>query len=70
MKTIWIAQYTQSFIIPRKILKINYKQTIQWIIILMPIEPETLQVLLTKKKNSIALLAQFTAMIKINYIVP
>ena len=40
----------------------------QIIIILMPIEPETLQVLLTK--NSIVLLLRFAARIKINYIVP
>ena len=53
---------------PVKLLKFNYKQIIERIIIiLMPIEPETLQVLL---KNSIALLPQFAATMKINYIVP
>ena len=37
------SEYTMSFIIPWNILKFNYKQTIQRIIIiLMPIEPETL----------------------------
>ena len=37
--------YSTYFIIPGNILKFNYKQTIQWIIIiLMPIKPEILQV--------------------------
>ena len=38
------------------------------IIILIPIEPDTLEVLL--KKNTIALLPQFATRIKINDIVP
>ena len=44
---------TTSFIIPYIILKFNHKQTIQRIIIiLMPIEPETLQVFFIHQKCS------------------
>ena len=46
----------KSYIIPWNILKFNYKQTVQWIIIsLMPIEPETLQVFSLHQKCSMCL---------------
>ena len=55
---------TQFFIIPWNILKINYKQTMQRIIIiLMTIEPETLQVLLKNSQHHFVCTAALAQMV-------